>query len=138
MTSYIKKHPWISGIAATGGLLSLAPVAAPAAIGAYGFGALGPLAGSAAAAWQTALGGPIAAGSWFAWYQSVAMGGAAAGAFTTAGYTGAGIVTAAVVAGALDDVTTSPVELKEAFLGCWRKEMGQEQEKEKKEGHKEL
>ncbi|KAF1978490.1 hypothetical protein BU23DRAFT_366661, partial [Bimuria novae-zelandiae CBS 107.79] len=53
---------------------------APHILGAIGFSAAGPVAGNAAAAWQTSI-GPVAAGSSFAFLQSVAMGGAAASAF---------------------------------------------------------
>jgi hypothetical protein len=41
-----------------------------------GFSARGPVAGSFAAAWQSRHGGAVVAGSAFALYQSVAMGGA--------------------------------------------------------------
>ena len=44
------------------------------ALGVIGFAATGPVAGSVAAGIQsTFYGGSIAAGSWFAWAQSVAM-----------------------------------------------------------------
>jgi hypothetical protein len=42
----------------------------------YGFAAMGPLAGSSAAIWQSSL-GLVPAGSAFAWCQSATMGGAA-------------------------------------------------------------
>ena len=42
-------------------------------LGAIGFAATGPVAGSIAAGIQAGYGGTIAAGSWFAYLQSVAM-----------------------------------------------------------------
>ena len=43
-------------------------------LGAIGFAATGPVAGSLAAGAQAAFyGGAVGAGSWFAWAQSVAM-----------------------------------------------------------------
>ena len=43
-------------------------------LGAIGFAATGPVAGSVAAGIQsTVYGGTVAAGSWFAFFQSVAM-----------------------------------------------------------------
>ena len=65
------------------------PVILPAA----GFAASGPVAGSLAAAWQSSI-GVLAAGSPFAFLQSAAMGGAAAGAFY-----GVGVAGLAVLAG---------------------------------------
>ncbi|EED84426.1 predicted protein [Postia placenta Mad-698-R] len=50
----------------------LVSVVALPALSAAGFGILGPLAGSSAAAWQAAI-GSVAAGSAFATLQSVAM-----------------------------------------------------------------
>lgn len=45
-------------------------VAVPLILPAVGFTTSGVAAGSAAAAWQSAIGN-VAAGSWFAWFQSV-------------------------------------------------------------------
>jgi hypothetical protein len=59
-------------------------------LGWLGFTATGPAAGSYAASWMASIaaanGGGVAAGSLYAWCQSVAMGGAAA-----VGWLGAGI-----------------------------------------------
>ncbi|TCD64197.1 hypothetical protein EIP91_004430 [Steccherinum ochraceum] len=55
---------------------AVAPVVAPAAVGLVGFGPIGPVAGSLAAAWQAGMGGVVAAGGWFAGAQATAMGGA--------------------------------------------------------------
>ncbi|KAF3311449.1 hypothetical protein TWF173_008271 [Orbilia oligospora] len=46
--------------------------AAPVAVSAYGFSAIGPVAGSYAAAWQSSI-GVVQAGSTFAALQSAAM-----------------------------------------------------------------
>ncbi len=66
-------------------------------LGALGFSAIGPVAGSVAAGWQASI-GSVAAGSLFASLQSVAMGGAAMGILTGIGAGGAVAVAGAVVA----------------------------------------
>ena len=58
--------------------------ATPAILGAVGFSSIGPVAGSAAAAWQASI-GSVAAGSVFTVLQSAAMGGAALGVITGVG-----------------------------------------------------
>ncbi|KAI0037899.1 hypothetical protein FA95DRAFT_1568002 [Auriscalpium vulgare] len=65
-------------IAAAAGLAIgavLTPIAAPAVVGLWGFGAAGPVAGTAAAAAQAGIGN-VVAGSSFAVLQSIGMGGA--------------------------------------------------------------
>lgn len=69
---------WLGGLAAC----AIAPVLlAPVALGAAGFTAVGPAAGSLAASWMSAIatanGGGVAAGTLYATLQSMAMGGAA-------------------------------------------------------------
>jgi hypothetical protein len=88
-----------------------------------GFGAAGPVAGSAAAAWQSSL-GLVQAGSLFSWFQSAAMGGAAVGGILATGLAGAGIAVGAAVAGTLDDVDTAGPDLKEMFLTAWNRDIG--------------
>jgi hypothetical protein len=53
-------------------------------LGPAGFAAVGPAAGSAAAAWQASI-GVVHAGSLFAWCQSAAMGGAALSGIVASG-----------------------------------------------------
>ncbi|KAI9465367.1 hypothetical protein BJY52DRAFT_683695 [Lactarius psammicola] len=53
----------------------LTPIMVPAILGLFGFSAIGPVAGTAAAAWQSGI-GSVAAGSLFATAQGVAMGAA--------------------------------------------------------------
>lgn len=53
-------------------------------LGAAGFEALGPAAGTAAASWQASL-GLVKAGSLFVWCQITAMGGAAVGGIQAVG-----------------------------------------------------
>ena len=65
-------------------------LAAPAILGAIGFSAAGPVAGSIAAGWQASM-GSVVAGSLFAFLQSAAMGGAAAGIFAGIGALGAAV-----------------------------------------------
>ena len=59
-------------------------------LGAVGFTAAGPAAGSAAVAWQASI-GAVEAGSLFAWCQSAAMGGAAVSGIQAAGVAGAAL-----------------------------------------------
>ena len=65
-------------------------------LGAVGFSAIGPVAGSAATAWQASI-GAVQGVSLFAWCQSAAMGGAAMGSIQAAGVAGS----AGAVMGAL-------------------------------------
>ncbi len=87
-----------------------------------GFAAAGPVAGSAAAAWQSSI-GLVQAGSVFAWCQSAAMGGAAVGGILATGIAGAGVAVGATIAGSLDDVDITASDLKEIFLAAWRREI---------------
>ncbi|KAH8994542.1 hypothetical protein EDB92DRAFT_1849784 [Lactarius akahatsu] len=86
-------------MAAAGAVLGvvLTPIVAPVFLGIVGFGAAGPIAGTAAAAIQAGIGN-VAAGSLFATAQSVAMGGSIPTVITAIG---AG-VGAAIGAGAGD------------------------------------
>ena len=63
---------------------------APVVLGYVGFSAVGPVAGTAAAAWQASI-GSVAAGSLFATLQSTAMAGVAATTTAASGAVGAGI-----------------------------------------------
>ena len=92
--NYIKKHPYRFGLQALGGVVTIASIAVVPILGAVGFTALGPVAGSAAAAWQSSI-GLVEAGSFFALCQSIAMGGAAIGGIVGAGLGGAGIIAVA-------------------------------------------
>jgi hypothetical protein len=68
VSKYIKEHP-IQFALQTGGAVALtASVALLPILGAVGFTAVGPAAGSAAAAWQASI-GAVEAGSLFAWCQ---------------------------------------------------------------------
>ena len=71
--------------------------ATPAILGAVGFGAYGPIAGSLAAAWQASI-GAVVAGTPFALLQGMAMGGAAMGAVIGIGAGGAGVAAVARLA----------------------------------------
>lgn len=75
-----------------------ASVAALPILGAAGFAATGPVAGSAAAAWQSSV-GLVQAGSLFAWCQSAAMGGAAVSGIVAGGAAGGSVALAATGAG---------------------------------------
>lgn len=92
-------------------------------LGVIGFGAAGPVAGSAAAALQSSI-GLVEAGSIFAWCQSAAMGGAAVGGILATGLAGAGVAVGAAVTGALDDVRAPALDLREKFLAAWKRDIG--------------
>jgi hypothetical protein len=73
-----------------------ASVVAVPVLGVAGFVATGPVAGSAAAAWQSSI-GLVEAGSLFAWCQSAAMSGAALNGIFSFGVAGARVAGAAMV-----------------------------------------
>lgn len=122
ITNYIKTHPYRFSFQVVGGLLTAASIAAVPVLGAIGFSAAGPVAGSAAAAWQSGI-GLVEAGSIFAWCQSVAMGGAAVGGIIGAGVGGAGLLAGATGLGVLDGVGLDKVVLRKMFLLVWGKEV---------------
>ena len=83
--AYARAHPIPSATHVCG---YLALVTSICLLPALGFSGLGPVAGSVAAGWQSAL-GSVAAGGLFSFLQSAAMGGTAAGLFTGIGIFGA-------------------------------------------------
>ena len=97
VVGWIRKNPGRAVCFLAGGLLCATALLAPAILGAIGFGSLGPVAGSIAAAWQASL-GSVAAGSFFAFLQSAGMAGAAVGAITGMGIAGGAIVGIAMLA----------------------------------------
>lgn len=87
---YVHSNPTRFVLQAAGGVAIVAALAIPPVLGAVGFGALGPIAGAPAAAWQAAI-GAVEAGGLFAWCQGVAMGGAAANGLAAAGAAGGAV-----------------------------------------------
>lgn len=87
----------LTGLQVVGGAVAVGALLTPFALGVVGFSAIGPVAGTAAAAWQSSV-GVVGAGSLFAWCQSAAMGGAAAAAVTGTGI-GGGVVAAGATMG---------------------------------------
>ncbi|KAF2146777.1 uncharacterized protein K452DRAFT_193951, partial [Aplosporella prunicola CBS 121167] len=72
---WIREHPLQATCYAVGGGMMLFPLAAATPVlGAVGFGAAGPVAGSLASAAQS-IWAPVASGGLFATLQSAAMGG---------------------------------------------------------------
>lgn len=86
--TYVKAHPYRVAILMTGLVLVIVSVSVVPVLGAVGFEALGPGAGTAAASWQASI-GLVEASSLFAWCQSAAMGGAALGGIQAVGAIGA-------------------------------------------------
>ena len=120
-SNYVKKHPYLFAGQVAGGILSTAALITIPILGLVGFSAIGPVAGSAAAAWQASM-GIVEAGSIFAWCQGAAMGGAAVGGLVGCGVAG-GSVALAATGGALvlgGDVLT-PALLREMFQQHYRK-----------------
>ena len=95
-SSIIRQHTTALAVGSTGLALATAPITGPALLGVIGFSTSGPVVASLAAAWQSSI-GVVQAGSLFATLQGAAMGGAAAGAFTTASNIGIGMVGSAAV-----------------------------------------
>ncbi|KAL3479212.1 hypothetical protein BJX99DRAFT_255741 [Aspergillus californicus] len=91
-----REHTTALAIGSTGLALATAPVTGPAVLSTIGFSAVGPVAASFAAAWQSSI-GIVQAGSLFATLQGAAMGGAAAEAFTVASSVGIGMAGSAAV-----------------------------------------
>ncbi|KIM83487.1 hypothetical protein PILCRDRAFT_819102 [Piloderma croceum F 1598] len=67
LKAHVEAHPWPTAFLIVGIVLLCNPLAMA------GFGSLGPVAGSLAAAWQSSMGGTVAAGSAFATLQSWGM-----------------------------------------------------------------
>ncbi len=93
---YIQENPGTFALQAGGITVALAAFLVVPILGAAGFGATGPVARTAAAAWHSSI-GLVEAGSFFAWCQSAAMGGAAFGGIVAAGASGLGVAGAATV-----------------------------------------
>ena len=100
--TYISEHPVRFGIQCVGAVVGIAATVALPVLGAAGFGALGPVAGSSAAAWQASI-GAVEAGSLFAWCQSAAMGGMAVNGIIATGATGGAILLSSTAVGLLMD-----------------------------------
>ena len=112
MKDYARAHPVLTGIQITGLGVSVLSLCAVPILGAVGFAATGPAAGSAAMAWQASI-GVVKAGSLFSWCQSAAMGGGALAGIQAAGAAGA-------ASAALTRVGDLP-ELMETFRKGFRK-----------------
>jgi hypothetical protein len=110
---YVNDHPIRFGLQVGSVILSVAAVITVPVLGAVGFSSIGPVAGSAAAAWQASI-GAVEAGSLFALCQSAAMGGAA-----VSGLAGIGSASAAIglVASSLPDASS----LRGTFIRKFRK-----------------
>ncbi|CCX34653.1 Similar to predicted protein [Laccaria bicolor S238N-H82]; acc. no. XP_001889741 [Pyronema omphalodes CBS 100304] len=70
MLAWVKEHPFYTAFIVLGLILDINPFAAT------GFGALGPQAGTFAAAWQSHIGATVAKGSSFALLLKLGMVGA--------------------------------------------------------------
>ncbi len=86
--NHVRNNPGEFALQVAGGMLATGALATPLALGAVGFGAAGPIAGTVAAGWQASIGAAVTAGSPFAICQSIAMGGAVAGTVATTGVGG--------------------------------------------------
>jgi len=109
--AHVKANPVSSGFSIAGFVVLTAASLVIPGLAAAGFAASGPVAGSAAAAMQSGI-GLVRAGSFFAWCQSAAMGGAAAGTIVGAQVVGA----SAAGLGILASVKRDGEELDEAVM----------------------
>jgi hypothetical protein len=117
--NYVQQHPFLAAAQITGLVLSVAAAVTVPILGAVGFGALGPVAGSAAAAWQSSI-GAVSAGSLFAWCQSAAMGGAAASTICAFGAASGGVTALATAAGATAAALEGSSEDVDALMNKFR------------------
>ena len=92
-SAWIRANPNRTAGIGGGITISLLACATPAVLNAVGFSSIGPVAGSAAAAWQASI-GSVAAGTLFSFLQGAAMGGAALGVITSIGAAGAAVAVA--------------------------------------------
>lgn len=114
-TQYVEDHPGRFALQVTGAVIGTAAFITVPILGAVGFTAIGPAAGSIAAGWQAAI-GAVEAGSLFAFCQSAAMGGAAA-----AGLAGTGAAGTVVALGAsASALPISPSSLRDTFIRKFR------------------
>ncbi|KAG8532451.1 uncharacterized protein KY384_002328 [Bacidia gigantensis] len=119
---YIAAHPVLFGMQCAGTVVGIGAAVALPVLGFAGFGALGPIAGSSAAAWQTSI-GVVQGGSLFAWCQSAAMGGAALNGIAAAGATG-GIALTSTAAGIVTVDESMEERLMKVFEMVCRKAEG--------------
>ena len=136
--SYISAHPVRFGFQVTGAVVGLAAIITVPVLGAAGFGSLGPVAGSSAAAWQASM-GAVEVGSLFAWCQGAAMGGAAVNGIIAAGAAGGGVLLGSTAIGELMDQGMDEAkkeELMDLFRSVFRK--GEDEKKAEVEAEKTL
>ena len=100
-SEYAKARPVLTGLQILGLTVSTLSFLAVPVLGAVGFTAAGPAAGSAAAAWQASV-GAVQAGGLFAWCQSAAMGGAAVGTIQAASVAGTVLTRVADIPGLVE------------------------------------
>ena len=125
--SYISAHPVRFGFQVTGAVVGLAASITLPVLGAAGFGSLGPVAGSSAAAWQASM-GAVEAGSLFAWCQGAAMGGAAVNGIIAAGAAGGGVLLGSTALGTMMNEGMDEAkkeELMNLFRSVYRKGEGE-------------
>ena len=106
--TWIEQHPIESALLGTGAALAGSAFFIPPVLGVLGFGAFGPAAGGAAAGIQSGI-GAVAAGSPFAWAQSVAMGGAAWHGVLATGITGVSVAGTGGILAAVKDMNGEKV-----------------------------
>lgn len=97
-------------IICVGIILFVLACATPAILGAIGFSAMGPVLGSIAAGWQASI-GSVAAGTLFAFLQSVAMGEAVFGLVT--GIRVLGVLVALIGVGRIEFVRNKVADISE-------------------------
>jgi len=125
--AHVRAHPFLSALSGAGLAVSALAVSAPLILAGVGFGALGPVAGTAAAAWQASIGAAVSSSSLFAWCQGAAMGGAAVNGILGAGLAGFGVAAGGLGASlAIGQTEQQRKELMELFGKVCRREEGKD------------
>ena len=122
----IAAHPVRFGFQCAGTLLGIGAAVTVPVLGAAGFGAMGPIAGSSAVAWQASMGAGVS--SLFSWCQSAAMGGAAVNGIIAAGATGGTVALGSTAVGLLTGKPLGKEKeemLMEKFRELYRKPNGE-------------
>lgn len=118
MKTHNKARVILKGVTALGLTVGATALLTIPILGAVGFAAAGPVAGSIATGWQASI-GAVQAISLFAWCQSAATGGAAVGAIQAAGV--AGFAGAAMGGAAVVGIqATGVANIQETFRRVYR------------------
>ncbi|KAI9730422.1 MAG: hypothetical protein M1834_005932 [Cirrosporium novae-zelandiae] len=120
MGHFARQEPLKAALSVGGLLVGVGAAITLPILGAVGFSAIGPVAGSVAAGWQSSI-GAVSAGSLFAVCQSAAMGGAVASTIAGVGAAGAGVGIGAAGMGMAGNFVERMERMMKVFRQCYRK-----------------